>query len=129
MNPVKHFFCVIIAQCTDEALKYNWRILNRKDNIEVSLLGAYILVLQNQPEEADQLIRDILTDEKQICACLFYIVLIYTIQGKIDESFDLLFKYCDKSDIPILTINIQPGLEKLREDKRFPLILERLNLV
>lgn len=113
----------------DEALKYCDKILKFIDNIEIRLLRAYILALRNQPDEADRLISEILTDEKQICACLFYIVLIYTVQDKIDEAFDLLFKYCDKADIPILTINIEPGLKKLREDSRFPPILERLNLI
>lgn len=113
----------------DEALKYCDEILKYIDNIEVWLLRAYILALQNQTDEADRLINEILTDEKQRCACLFYIVLIYTIQDRFDEAFDLLFKYCDRADISILTIKVEPGLKKLHKDKRFPIILDRLKLI
>jgi tetratricopeptide (TPR) repeat protein len=113
----------------DEALKYCDEILKYINNNEICFLRAYILALQNRPDEADRLIEEVLTDEKLIGPCLFYIVLIYTIQDRFDEAFELLFEYHDRADIPILTIKAEPGLKKLRQDERFPIILDRLNLV
>ena len=113
----------------DEALKFINETLLILDNLECRSTKACILIEMNQPEEAEKLICEILSDKENLADDLNSIIWIYAAQFKADEAFELLFDYYDKTGFSILSIKVDPLMKNLRKDERFQILLEKLNLL
>jgi hypothetical protein len=112
----------------DEALRFIEETEKYLNILEVEFKKVYIYALMNQPEPAEKLIAEVMQDERKLLDNLLAIVAIYSIQNRVDEAFDLLFRYYKESAPNMLSIKVDPRLKNLRKDERFQILLQELHL-
>jgi tetratricopeptide (TPR) repeat protein len=96
---------------------------------EQSVWGlGYSYAHSGQPDAAREiLIRlEALAKQRYISPSAF--ILIYTALGEKDRAFAWLEKACEKHDFDLCLLNVDPKLDSLRADPRFPQILRRVGL-
>jgi hypothetical protein len=93
------------------------------------MLTGYSYIQTGQMERAIELLYEMESasvEEKQVNP-VFRGVLAGML-GYYDRAFELLNEACDSKLFPITYLKIYPGLEGLKEDPRYSMLMQKMNL-
>lgn len=89
---------------------------------------GYTLASRGQRNEARAIIDQLKEHGKQNYVSPYFVALIYTALGEHDDAFEWLEKAFDARDEWLTWAGVEPKLDPLRSDPRFPDLLKRLGL-
>ena len=109
----------------EEAIDENdqWGFLTDNKQ-EADFCRAQIYAAAGREQEARDLIKSIEADASNIDNVYRGLALVYSSLGDIDTALEMLKKSCETSEIALLSIKVDPKLEKVRADPRFEEVLK-----
>ena len=101
--------------------------LSRGHSMVLAMTG-YTEAMRGQRNEALRILKELKDRTSREYVPPMRFAIIYTALGDRDKAFEWLNTACDKQDILVTYLKISPFFDTLRNDPRFPIVLQRLNL-
>ena len=95
---------------------------------EADFCRAQIYAAAGREKEARDLIKSIEEDPSKIDNVYRGLALVYSSLGEIDQALEMLKKSCEIHEIALLSIKVDPKLDRVRSDPRFDNVLKILGV-
>jgi len=101
--------------------------LSRRHSMVVAMTG-YTEAMRGRRIEALKVLKELKDRSSREYVPPLRFAIVYTALGDKDKAFEWLNTACDRRDILVIYLKINPFFDTLRNDPRFPIVLQRLNL-
>ena len=98
------------------------------DTLEGAWMIGSILASAGRTEEAQKVLTHLHEESKHRFVSPTGIASIHAALGEKDQAFEWLDKACRNNDLDLFHLKVDPGLDSLRSDPRFPDLLQRIGL-
>jgi tetratricopeptide (TPR) repeat protein len=113
---------------SDALSEYQQALTLSKGHSMVLAMTGYTYGMSGRKTEALKILKQLQAKNPDQYVPPLRFAVVYTGLGNKDKAFEWLNTACDKRDLLVIYMKVLPFFDALRNDRRFPVLLKRLNL-